>query len=93
MYSTGRRFGSKNIMRVYKAGHGPSGTLPAGPCNAARLFGSRYPEAEGITHTGFGFPDGGGRAEPCLARIRKAMQEAAEPCRRGPSAFFPAGGR
>ena len=44
----------KSIKSVYKIGHGPSSSHTVGPYNAALLFGSRYPEADGYRVTLFG---------------------------------------
>jgi len=39
----------KSLLSVYKIGNGPSSSHTVGPYNAAKIFGSRYPEADGIT--------------------------------------------
>ena len=44
----------KSIKSVYKIGHGPSSSHTVGPYQAARLFGSRYPEADAYRVTLFG---------------------------------------
>ncbi len=44
----------KSIRSVYKIGHGPSSSHTVGPYRAARLFGSRYPEADAYRATLYG---------------------------------------
>ena len=44
----------KSIKSVYKIGHGPSSSHTVGPYQAARLFGSRYPDADAYRVTLFG---------------------------------------
>ena len=44
----------KSIKSVYKIGHGPSSSHTVGPYRAAKLFGSRYPEAESYRVTLYG---------------------------------------
>lgn len=44
----------KSIKSVYKIGHGPSSSHTVGPYNAAKLFLSRYPDAEEYQVTLYG---------------------------------------
>ena len=44
----------KSIKTVYKIGNGPSSSHTVGPYRAAKLFGARYPEAEGYRVTLYG---------------------------------------
>ena len=44
----------KSIKSVYKIGHGPSSSHTVGPYRAAKIFGSRYPEAESYRVTLYG---------------------------------------
>ena len=44
----------KSIRSVYKIGHGPSSSHTVGPYRAARLFGSRYPDADAYRVTLYG---------------------------------------
>ena len=44
----------KSIRSVYKIGHGPSSSHTVGPYRAAKLFGGRYPDAEGYRVTLYG---------------------------------------
>ena len=44
----------RSIRSVYKIGHGPSSSHTVGPYRAAKLFGSRYPEAERYRVTLYG---------------------------------------
>ncbi len=44
----------KSITSVYKIGNGPSSSHTVGPYRAAKLFGSRYPEADGWRVTLYG---------------------------------------
>ena len=44
----------KSVTSVYKIGHGPSSSHTVGPYRAARLFGSRYPDADSYRITLYG---------------------------------------
>ena len=44
----------KSIRSVYKIGNGPSSSHTVGPYRAARLFGARYPQADGFRVTLYG---------------------------------------
>ena len=44
----------KSIKSVYKIGHGPSSSHTVGPYNAAKIFRSRYPDADAYKVTLFG---------------------------------------
>lgn len=44
----------KSLRSVYKIGNGPSSSHTVGPYNAARLIGSRYPDADRVTVTLYG---------------------------------------
>ena len=44
----------KSIKSVYKIGNGPSSSHTVGPYRAARLFGERYPQADGWRVTLYG---------------------------------------
>ncbi len=44
----------KSIKRIYKIGHGPSSSHTVGPYNAAKIFRSRYPEADRFHVTLYG---------------------------------------
>jgi L-serine dehydratase len=44
----------RSIKSVYKIGHGPSDSHTVGPYGAAKLFGSRYPEADAFRVTLYG---------------------------------------
>jgi len=44
----------RSIKSVYKIGHGPSSSHTVGPYRAAKLFGSRYPEADAFRVTLYG---------------------------------------
>ena len=44
----------KSIRSVYKIGHGPSSSHTVGPYNAAKLFLSRFPDADGYEVTLYG---------------------------------------
>ena len=44
----------KSIKSVYKIGHGPSSSHTVGPYRAAKLFGSRYPDADSYRVTLYG---------------------------------------
>ncbi len=44
----------KSIKSVYKIGHGPSSSHTVGPYNAAKIFRSRYPDADSYRVTLYG---------------------------------------
>ena len=44
----------KSIRSVYKTGHGPSSSHTVGPYRAAKLFGTRYPDADAYRVTLYG---------------------------------------
>lgn len=66
----------KSIKTVYKVGNGPSSSHTVGPYGAARLFKSRYPEADAFEVTLFGSlaftGEGHGTGKAILSAIPEA---------------------
>ena len=63
----------KSIMSIYKIGHGPSSSHTVGPYRAARLFGSRYPDAGGYRVTLYGSLAFTGEGHGTEKAIRSAL--------------------
>ena len=66
----------KTIRQIYKIGHGPSSSHTVGPYLAARLFLSRYPEADHFEVTLYGSLAFTGEGHGTGKAVRSAIPEA-----------------
>jgi L-serine dehydratase len=66
----------KTIRQIYKIGHGPSSSHTVGPYRAARLFRSRYPEADHFEVTLYGSLAFTGEGHGTGKAVRSAIPEA-----------------
>ncbi len=66
----------KTIKSVYKIGNGPSSSHTVGPYRAARLFGSRYPEADAFRVTLYGSLAFTGEGHGTGNAVRTALPQA-----------------
>ena len=66
----------KTIRQIYKIGHGPSSSHTVGPYRAARLFLSRYPEADHFEVTLYGSLAFTGEGHGTGKAVRSAIPDA-----------------
>ena len=66
----------KTIKSVYKIGNGPSSSHTVGPFHAAKIFGSRYPQADRYQVTLFGSLAFTGEGHGTKNAIRSALPDA-----------------